>query len=506
MNQKLSFGVEGFSVVDDYSDSQLAIVEIYVCHDGNNLHDMPIALSVIKDAKKTLKNKFLVAGFDGDDFEGHEPNEQIVGFFPESSEMRFVKKDGKTYLVAQAIMSKIYAKWAYDVFVEDKNNERAVSMEITILETESNEEDGLEHISKFVFNGVTLLGEDRTPACEGANASIIKFSKENALKVYSKRLKGSEKIKRDFVNNVMLAEDSGKEESAKMDEKEKEILTEEEMEKDSKKEEDEKTYMEEESKKESEDSQEKEKKDDEESKSEENSEEKFADEDDDKEEKEDDDNEEDKEEDEAKESEEDKKDDSEEDKDDKESKDFESLTVEQKYEVFRSAVKESLHSCGYLESFDDEFLYVYDYCDGYTYKFSYALEGTTCTIDADSKARLMRGGYVDFEAYTEENTKFEALEKENCELKEKIEAYETEEKEKAVESILSDVVDVVSAEDIANLREKSEEFSLENLSVFENEVKAIAYEAVASKVKGKKYSFERMPFDEEIVKTSKYGW
>ena len=59
MDKKLSFGVQGFDVIDDYSDSQFAIAEIYVCHDGNNLHNMPINLSVIKKAKRTLKNKFL---------------------------------------------------------------------------------------------------------------------------------------------------------------------------------------------------------------------------------------------------------------------------------------------------------------------------------------------------------------------------------------------------------------------------------------------------------------
>ena len=53
MDKKISFEVEGFDVIDDYSDNQLAIVEIYVCHDGNNLHDMPIDLSVIKKAKRT---------------------------------------------------------------------------------------------------------------------------------------------------------------------------------------------------------------------------------------------------------------------------------------------------------------------------------------------------------------------------------------------------------------------------------------------------------------------
>lgn len=489
MNKELSFEVEGFNVIDDYSDNQLAIVEVYVCHDGNNHHNMPIDLSVIKKAKKTLKNKFLVAGFDGDDFEGHEPDEQIVGFFPESSEMKFVEKDGRTYLVAQAIMSKIYAKWAYDVFVDDEDNYRSVSMEITVLGTEVNGDDGLEHITKFVFNGVTLLGESHMPACEGANASIIKFSKENALKVYSKRLKNSDKIKKDFVKDMELAEGLRKEESEKMDEKEKVVETVEEekvetpVAEEAKEEEtfeeksnsDEDTYMEDEKCECKEDKMSEDEKSDEES----------------EEEKEDD-----------------KEDDDDKDEEDMEcGKDFESLTVEQKYEVFRSAVKESLNGCGYLETYDDEYLYIYDYCENNTFRYSYTLDGTNCTIDVDSKTRVMRGGYVEFEEYEENNTKFEALEKENCELKEKLAAYETAEKDKSVEAILSKVIDVLPAERIAELREEAVNYSLDNLSVFENEVKAIAFEVVADQVKGKKYSFERMPVNDGMEhKASKYGW
>ena len=491
MNKELSFEVEGFNVIDDYSDNQLAIVEVYVCHDGNNHHNMPIDLSVIKKAKKTLKNKFLVAGFDGDDFEGHEPDEQIVGFFPESSEMKFVEKDGRTYLVAQAIMSKIYAKWAYDVFVDDEDNYRSVSMEITVLGTEVSDDDGLEHITKFVFNGVTLLGESHMPACEGANASIIKFSKENALKVYSKRLKNSDKIKKNFVKDMELAEGLRKEESEKMDEKEKVVETVEEekvetpVTEEVKEEEtfeeksnsDEDTYMEDEKCECKEDKMSEDEKSDEES-------------------------------------DEDKKEDDKEDDDDKDEeedmecgKDFESLTVEQKYEVFRSAVKESLNGCGYLETYDDEYLYIYDYCENNTFRYSYTLDGTNCTIDVDSKTRVMRGGYVEFEEYEENNTKFEALEKENCELKEKLAAYETAEKDKSVEAILSKVIDVLPAERIAELREEAVNYSLDNLSVFENEVKAIAFEVVADQVKGKKYSFERMPVNDGMEhKTSKYGW
>ena len=141
--EKFSIDVASFEIVpEEYSDSQLAVVEIYVCHDGNNRHNVPITREALVRAKDTLKNKFLVAGFDGNDFEGHEPDEQIVGFFPESSKMRFEKRKGRTYLVAQAIMSKVYANWAYEIFKE-KGNHRDVSMEITVLAGQVDENDNL---------------------------------------------------------------------------------------------------------------------------------------------------------------------------------------------------------------------------------------------------------------------------------------------------------------------------------------------------------------------------
>ena len=82
---KFLLDIENFEILpEEYSDEQLATVEIYVCHDGNNRHNVPISREALVKAKDTLKNKFLVAGFDGNDFEGHEPDEMIVGFFQES--------------------------------------------------------------------------------------------------------------------------------------------------------------------------------------------------------------------------------------------------------------------------------------------------------------------------------------------------------------------------------------------------------------------------------------
>ncbi len=460
MENKISFAVEGFNVIDDYSDAQLAIVEVYVCHDGNNLHNMPISLKTLKAAKKTLKNKFLVAGYDGEDFEGHEPDEVIVGFFPESSKMSFKEKDGKTYLVAQAIMSKVYATWAYDIFVEE--NERAVSMEITVLDTEETD-DGLTAITKFVFNGVTLLGKSHLPACEGSDASIIKFSKENALEIYnSKCFKSSDKIKKDFVNAMNLAENSGKEGTETMGEKEKEVEAVVNPEETVEVENQEFTQEEENV--------------GEKDLSIENKEENPE-----------------------------------------ENKNFESLTVEQKYEVFRAAIREKKSDI-YLESFDDEYVYIYNYCDGFTYRYSYTLNGTSVELSDDCE-RVMRGGYVPFESKETEamdkvendenvdNVEMEALKTENCELKAKIAKYEEDEKTKQVEAIFSEVIDYVPAEKIDELREKAKEFSLEDINIFANDVKAIAFDYTKD-LKGEKKSFSRMSLDNPKPEKTvgKYDW
>lgn len=176
MEKILKFNIDKVNIVKEASDSQLAILEIYVCRSGLNLHDMPISLGSIKEAVPTLFNKFLVAGYNGySDFKGHESNEEIIGFFPAENDIRFEKADnGKDYyLVANAIMSKMYAGWAYKVF-KNKDNKRDVSMEITVIDSMINQE-GQEEITSFVFNGVTILGAGHSPASPGSHATIIKF-------------------------------------------------------------------------------------------------------------------------------------------------------------------------------------------------------------------------------------------------------------------------------------------------------------------------------------------
>lgn len=512
-NNKVLFDIEDFSVVNEISDEQFAIVEVYVCHDGNNAHNMPIKLSTLKKAASTLRNKYLVAGFDGDDFEGHEPDEMIVGHFPESGKISYKKKNGKTYLVAEAIMSKVYANWAYDQFLS--KNHRGVSMEISVTQV-GEEKDGQKEIKEFCFNGVTILGDSHTPACEGADVSIIKFNVENASEFYSKYSWKSNVIVRDFVDSMRV--ETGKEGTENMKETENTVVeevetasvetvepvvedtnetvetevvetketTEEEVFEDDKKD-----------KEESDDTVSMEDKEDDDNDDDDESEDKF-DKKDDKSEEEDM---------EAKE----------EDCEDKsKDKKFESLTVEQKYEVFRAACREN--GLGWLESYDDEYLYVFSYNENYTYRYSYTLDGTEVTI-SDEKTRVMRGGYVPFEAEntkTEETTsaaenatnpEVETLQEENAKLKATVAEYEAKEKSLEVESILSSVIDTLSPEQINDLREESKDFSLDKMNEFSNKVKALAFESV--KGKDGKYSFARMAFgtmNAEPTTTGKYSW
>lgn len=175
----LKFDIEEMKVIDEISDSQLAILEVYVCHDGMNLHEKPISLDTIKKASHTLINKFLVAGYNGVDFKSHEKDQLITGFFPSENDIRYAEKNGKTYLVANAIMSKVYAQWAYDIFVNSENK-KSVSMEITVLATEI-KEDGYEWITSFLFNGVTILNDNINPACPDSDARVFKFSEAEVV-------------------------------------------------------------------------------------------------------------------------------------------------------------------------------------------------------------------------------------------------------------------------------------------------------------------------------------
>ena len=107
----------------------------------------------------------------------------------------------------------------------------------------------------------------------------------------------------------------------------------------------------------------------------------------------------------------------------------------------------------------------------------------------------------------DDSVSMEDLKAENAALKEKISKYEEAEKAKEVESVLAEVRGIFSEDEISELRTKSEDFSLDNINAFKNEVKAKAFESMKDNKKETTKSFTKMEINSlDKNKKSKYLW
>lgn len=177
---KMKFILDKFEILDENLDSDFALCKIYICSDGKNLHGIEISLEAIIAAQESLKNKYLVAKVnrEGNDFEGHEIDERIIGHFPESSKMEIVQYKDRNFLTAQALISKVYA--SKDYFILAKGNNKGVSMEIKDIVW--NEDYSV--ITNFSFHGVTILGDSKTPAIPNANLEMMVFESNKHYQEY----------------------------------------------------------------------------------------------------------------------------------------------------------------------------------------------------------------------------------------------------------------------------------------------------------------------------------
>ena len=103
--------------------------------------------------------------------------------------------------------------------------------------------------------------------------------------------------------------------------------------------------------------------------------------------------------------------------------------------------------------------------------------------------------------------------KQECEvLKEKVEKYEEQEKSLQVESIISGVRSVFDDNEISELREEAKKYSLDELNIFSNEVKAKAFDKMESgkNFEVKENKITRMAVNDVLVNeqstSSKYTW
>mgnify|MGYP007094958600 CR=1 FL=1 len=187
MEKLIKFAVDTIQQIqfDDYDEKEFAIAKVGFLSTRPNSHGLEISEKVLRECASTVLGKWMVAKMNwlGTDATTHEPDEQIMGIFPKEQEIEFVEDDdGYLRAYATAVISKMYAKKYYDMFVDD--NERAVSVEMRV-ETE-NGDDTNDKVLSLNIVGVTTLGKAVKPSCPESDVTMIRFSQEDADAYFNK--------------------------------------------------------------------------------------------------------------------------------------------------------------------------------------------------------------------------------------------------------------------------------------------------------------------------------
>ena len=178
------------------NDSNLMKVKLMIVHPGRNRNYSSISKETINDAMESVKN-IPILGYvkrddNGDiaDFDGHNMETRIVdgdngfkietvylekpiGVIPESCNPRFEEINGHEYFTVDGYVWKSYSNAAYRLI---ENSEfKNISMEIKVIDGEYDDIEDVYNITKYRYEGITVLGDCVEPGVKGAN--MTKYSK-----------------------------------------------------------------------------------------------------------------------------------------------------------------------------------------------------------------------------------------------------------------------------------------------------------------------------------------
>lgn len=190
MDKKLiSFSIdeiENAKTLEEINDSQFTRVRIKAFSTGITRHGYSFTENVLKDAAFSILGKPILFKYDlwTDDASAHENDEVQCGFVPKDEKdaevsFEYDKESGKTFLYVNAYIWTVYQEKLISILKRD-DGVKSVSVEMWLIEFIEHEK--YTEVTKFVFNGVTILGENVTPACEGAKLDVVKFSYDDYKK------------------------------------------------------------------------------------------------------------------------------------------------------------------------------------------------------------------------------------------------------------------------------------------------------------------------------------
>ena len=196
MEKDFKFAVEDIQRlnVEEYDENEYCVARMKFLSTRPNSHGLKFSEEVLKRDAKTVLGTWIVAEMLAGDFLTHTPAESIIGIVPKDQDVEFVEADGG-YIDAyvDVVLSKRYAKDAYDVFVKDNN--RSVSIEFNY----SHPEDDEYEVESYVIRGTTILGKTVNPSVPQANITVTRFSEEEADKFFAKVHNNSLTVLKKFV-------------------------------------------------------------------------------------------------------------------------------------------------------------------------------------------------------------------------------------------------------------------------------------------------------------------
>lgn len=159
----------------EYSRDKLAIAKVCVLSTAPNSHELNISEEVLRRDIGSIRGNFLVANMVNGDAHSHDADEVPVGYFIPDKDIEFeeVEENGQKIVKAWAfaVLSKQYAKEAYNMFVND--NHRATSIEMKVKLGKDEHE-----VLSFDAYGSTILGLAVRPSCKDAEISLVRFAEQ----------------------------------------------------------------------------------------------------------------------------------------------------------------------------------------------------------------------------------------------------------------------------------------------------------------------------------------
>lgn len=167
-------------------DDDIMLVDLWLLHEGRNRNKCDLKKEVIEEAIPSFYNKFIVYKFDNSyyptDVVEHnkslnDTSMNIAGIILKDTGYKWVKKNGKNYLVMCGAISKVYQPILANI-IKKRGGNMKISIEILLPEDDvkNKDEDGYIVPSFIRLRGVALLGQNIQEGIEGSHLDVTKFA------------------------------------------------------------------------------------------------------------------------------------------------------------------------------------------------------------------------------------------------------------------------------------------------------------------------------------------